>query len=175
MKIPSTEECIELMDEFDMPDNVREHCFAVNRVSMIIAKKLKQKGIDIDLNLVNAASLLHDVDKIHTLENIKLHGTTGHQWLSKKDHSKVGEIVKKHILPHHAESWEEKVVNYADKRCSGGEIVSLDDRYEYIKRRYASYYSEKHKEDAFKLEKEIFDKIDIKPENIRDMIIEISV
>ena len=76
-KIPTTEECFALWDEFEMPGNIRQHSLNVNKVAMIIANKLKEAGEDIDLELVNAGSLLHDLDKIHTLNDITRHGKQG--------------------------------------------------------------------------------------------------
>ena len=92
--IPTTEQCIKLLDEFNVPKNIKEHSFAVNRISISIAKKLKQAGVDIDLDLVNAASLLHDIDKIATLEEIEQHGEKGYKWLAERQHKKVGEIIR---------------------------------------------------------------------------------
>ena len=89
MKIPTTEECIRLLDEFEVPENIRQHCFAVNKVSMILAKELSKAGEDINIDLVNAASLLHDIDKIKTLKNNNKHGELSCEWLSKKGYNEV--------------------------------------------------------------------------------------
>lgn len=165
--IPTTEECIKLLDEFNVPENVRQHSFSVNKVSMFIAKKLKGKGININLDLVNAASLLHDLDKIETLYDMDQHGKLSQKWFNERNHSKVGEVVRRHKTMKYVKTWEDKIVNYSDKRCSGGKIVSLKERYEYIRKTYAEVFEEHHETDSFKLEKEIFNKLDTNPEDIK--------
>ncbi|MBR9691944.1 HD domain-containing protein [Candidatus Woesearchaeota archaeon] len=168
--IPTTKECIELLDEFEVPENIKEHSFAVNRLAMFLAKKLKQVGVDIDLDLVNAASLVHDLDKIPTLKDIPNHGKLSQKWLSERQHKKVGEVVKNHCtnlmkdLKDH--TWEDKVVNYADKRCLGDKVVSLKERFDYIAKTYPVYFKEEHRTKTLQIEKEIFNKLDIKPEDI---------
>jgi len=67
MNLPTHEQCIEILDEHEVPENVRKHCFSVNKVAVFLALKLKQKGIEINIDLVDRASLLHDLDKIKTL------------------------------------------------------------------------------------------------------------
>jgi len=165
--IPTTEQCIQLLDEFNVPENIREHSFAVNNVSMLIAKELEKAGIDVDLDLINAASILHDLDKIETLKEIEKHGKLTFKWLFEKGYAEVGEIIKIHTFPGREVSWESKVVSYADKRCSKDNVVSIEERYQHIKKVYPQYYKDIHKELAFKLEKEIFDRLDINPEDIR--------
>ena len=171
MKIPTTEECKKLWDEFNMPENIRQHTLQVNRLAMLLAKKLKQAGVDIDLELVNAASLLHDLDKAVTLDDLTEHGSKSERWLAEREHKKVGAVVRKHILEHLHEAkdvtWEDKVVNYSDKRVVHNNVVSLKQRFEYLKKRYGSYHQEWHEKKLFAIEKEIFDKIDMNPEDLK--------
>ena len=171
MKIPTTEECYKLWDEYEMPENIRQHSLQVNKVAMIIAKKLKEKGEKIDLDLVNAGSLLHDLDKIETLNDIKRHGRQSEEWLKEKGHSKVGLMARKHIIEHLADDpdpgWEEKIINYADKRVLNDKIVSLDERFDYLRGKYPGYHKKWHEDTMKKWEKEIFEKLDIEPRDIR--------
>ncbi|MBW2995937.1 HD domain-containing protein [Candidatus Woesearchaeota archaeon] len=165
-EIPTTEECIKIMDEFKLPENVREHSRTVNRVAMEIGIALKQAGIKLDLDLVNAGSLLHDLDKIPTLNDIKNHGKLSKKWLSEKQYSKVGEIAENHGIPDDNLAWESKIVSYADKRVQFNKVVSIKQRYEFIRKKYTTFKQE-HEDFAYRLEKEIFDKLDIQPEDIK--------
>lgn len=146
MKLPTHEECMRMMDEFNVPENVRAHSYMVNRVAVFLAKKLKEAGEDIDVDLVDRASLLHDLDKIPTLHNGQ-HGRMAMEMLAKKGHSKIGEVINKHlfhsILDNNLKTWEDKIVSYADKICQEDYIVSLDERFEYGKKRYAHHHDHK--------------------------------
>lgn len=174
--LPAREECIKIWDEHNVPENVRQHSFAVNRVAVFLAKKLREKGIRIDVELVDRASLLHDLDKIPTLNNGE-HGHLTRKILSEKGHGAVGEIALKHrfkaILDNGLRTWEEKVVNYADKKCLEGEIVPLEKRFEYGRKRYASFKHSRTKEAELlyiELEKEIFTKIRLDPKKLGDYV-----
>ena len=54
-KFPSREECIAWLKELKMPENILAHVMQVNRIAVFIAKKLKQKGVAVDVDLVDRA------------------------------------------------------------------------------------------------------------------------
>lgn len=174
MKIPTTEECENIWDENKVPQNVREHMIAVNKVAMFLGKKLKEAGENINLELLDKASLLHDLDKIPSLKKGG-HGHMTRDILTKKGHSKVGELAYKHKFGqvNNLRTWEEKIINYADKRCKDDEIVSLKERFDDIAKRYKELVtgdSLKMEKLFYDLEKEIFSKLDIKPEELKQNI-----
>ena len=61
--IPSREECLNLMDRYGMLENIVSHSLEVAKVALFISIELNKKGQSIDLDLVEAASLLHDLAK----------------------------------------------------------------------------------------------------------------
>jgi HD superfamily phosphodiesterase len=69
--LPTVEECKRLWDEFMVPENIRRHCSIVSKIAVFLAEKLKDKGLDIDVVLVERASLLHDLLKIATIESFQ--------------------------------------------------------------------------------------------------------
>ena len=154
-KIPSREECLEILKTSKTPSNVIEHCKAVCKVAEDIADNLIKKGIKVDKKLVIAASLLHDVvreKKDHVMEGANL--------IRQMGYPEVAEVISKHSLyrieeplqqPH---TYEEKIVFYADKRAKGSEIVSLEERFRDLKIRYDVDFT---KEYAFakKMEEEL--------------------
>ena len=175
MKLPTHKQCLELLDEHNVPDNVRKHSFAVNKVAVFLAKKLKEKGIRIDVELVDRASLLHDLDKIPTLGTHD-HGKMTREILSTKGYPELGRIIHNHLysaLLIDGLTWEEKIVNYSDKRCTEDNIVTLDSRVKYIKEKYAKKYKDVN-EDAENrlrsLETEIFSIIGLDPEKLGEYI-----
>lgn len=174
INLPSKKECIELIQKHNDTDRVYRHSLAVNKLAVFIAKKLKEKGISVNIELVDRASLLHDLDKIQTLSQGHLHGEMSAGMLNGMGYPEIAEVVKNHSsasLKNVAKlSWEAKIVNYADKRCLVDEVVSLEKRYEYGLKRYPDSVTLEQKEINLKLEKEIFDIIGIKPEEVGMMV-----
>jgi putative nucleotidyltransferase with HDIG domain len=176
MKPPNKKECLELLKKYNTPENIIKHSLKVNEISVFLAKKLKQKGIKIDIDLLNAGSLLHDIKKWDEIRNNKIssHGFDGYN-LFKNKLPKLADVIKKHMLYQipYLKTWEEKIVHYADRRVNHDKIVSLEKRFDYLNKRYPAIDKKKRKkiyELNKKLEKEIFSKIDIKPEEIEEFI-----
>lgn len=61
-KIPTEEECHELMARHSMLPNIVEHSLQVMRVSVAITDNLKE-DVSVSRDLVIAGSLLHDITK----------------------------------------------------------------------------------------------------------------
>ena len=128
--IPSREKCFELLKEYRVPENIVAHILQVNRVAMFLAKKLKEKGEKINLELVDAASLLHDLDKHMTFNEDSGHGEKAAEILESLGFAEVAPIVRKHIttavLRSPLKTLEEKLVYYADMRVKGNKIVTVN-------------------------------------------------
>ena len=175
MKLPTKQECIKLWNEFSLPENIRDHILLVTRLSLFLAKKLKKQGIQININLLEKAALLHDLDKMQTVgRDIEDHGLVSSEILLKKGYSKeLAELVRRHrmdIENKPSNSWELKVLRYADARSLGDRIVSIEERFGYVKKRYPHMRKKKYNYIVpllKKLEKEICNKINIKPEELK--------
>ncbi|MGI8928212.1 MAG: HD domain-containing protein [Candidatus Limnocylindrales bacterium] len=100
------------------------------------------RGHAIHVPLVEAAALLHDVDKAlpagHPLKPLG-HGEAGAAWLREQGHDELAGAVANHPVTRladdeHYSLWihdatvEERVVSYADKRATQ-DLVSLDQRF----------------------------------------------
>jgi len=138
--VPTRDECLRLMTHYGMLDNIVHHSLVVTQVALFISMGLNKKGQRIDLGLVEAASLLHDLTKTECLETKEDHAQTGFLLLKKIGYQRVGEIVAEHIqLSKKKDSLmvsEEEVVNYADKRVQHDRIVSLEERFRDLRNRY---------------------------------------
>ncbi|MBD3313178.1 HDIG domain-containing protein [Candidatus Woesearchaeota archaeon] len=174
--LPTRKQCMELLDEHEVPENVRKHSFCVNKVAVFLARRLKEKGIDIDVELVDRASLLHDLDKIATLGQGN-HGQLSKKILSERGYKRLADIVGNHVfeavLDENLSTWEDKVVNYADKRCTEDKIVSLDGRFAYGRKTYPNHDIDKTEEaeSLFRsLEKEIFNIIGLDPNSLGEYV-----
>ena len=134
-KIPSRDECLDILNKNKTSSNVIEHCKTVCKVAEDVADKLIGKGISVNKGLVTAAALLHDVERVkdeHIIRGVKLIKSLGYP--------EVAEVLGKHSLYKQEESppktIEEKIVFYADKRVMRNNIVSLEERFEDLKKRY---------------------------------------
>ncbi len=131
--IPTREECLRLMGEYGMLENIVAHSLEVARVALILSIELNKKGLKIDLGLVEAASLLHDLTKTECLKTKEDHAQTGSQLLKGIGYERIGEVVAQHIWVCQggdpSSVSEEEIVNYADKRVMHDRIVSLEERF----------------------------------------------
>jgi uncharacterized protein len=128
--LPSREQAIELLHKNSCAPQVVRHCIVVADLAVETACKLKEKGYKIDVQLVEAGALLHDLgrSKTHTVD----HAIVGAQIAQSIGLPEaVINIIKRHvgagITQNEAQrlGWpkdiytpqtlEEKVVTYADK------------------------------------------------------------
>ncbi len=174
MQILSESACVKLWDEFSVPENIRVHCRLVAKVAVFLAEKLRAKGVKVDVELVQAAALLHDLMKFHCLRSGGDEYGQVERVLAERGWPEAGSICRKHglfslLLPGELVSWEEKLVFYADKRAKHAELVSIDARLDDLAARYAaSNPTAKAKIEACRpllraLERELFSQIGVSP------------
>ncbi len=161
-----------------MLDHIVQHSIKVADVALSLANALNQAGERLDLALIEAASLLHDIAKKGSIEKGQDHVSTGAALLKDLGYEEISEIVRYHVeLPKKRASsriTEAEVVNYADKRVLHDSIVTLSERFSYIRERYGKDESRLRRitnleEQTIKLEEKIFSKLDIKPSSLKDL------
>ena len=64
MKHPTKEECQKLLNEYGTPAHVQRHCRAVAETAYTIAEELNKNGYNLDLDLIMAAGMLHDIARV---------------------------------------------------------------------------------------------------------------
>lgn len=139
--IPTVAACFQLMDRYRMLDNIRDHSIIVARLSTLLAEEAGRAGVDLSLPLVVAAALLHDIGKTACLDNGRDHAVLGRDICLEHGFTELAGIVGDHVqlrdnhLPLITES---EIVFYADKRVTHEQVVSLEDRHEYILARYGN-------------------------------------
>lgn len=137
-RIPSLRECQVLMNKYMLP-NIIGHSQQVMRVALSIASNLKD-NTNININLINAASLLHDITKAISLKTHEPHDVTGGLLLRDMGFNSVAEIVEEHIFLKIFDPdgvlEEKEIVYYADKRVMHTKIVTVEERINDIKIRY---------------------------------------
>lgn len=153
--IPSINECLTLMDEHDMLDNIRAHSFMVARVAEALISKMnrgKTAQYLPNLNLVLAGALLHDIAKTPCLNNQGDHARMGRDICVEFGYPDIGEIVREHVILYdfspdrylQGKFLAKEIVYYADKRVKHDTIVSLDQRLDYIIKNYGNNNENRH-------------------------------
>ena len=61
---PNREECYQILREQGTPSHVTAHCKAVAAVAYTLAEELNKHGYDLDLDVLLAAGLLHDMARV---------------------------------------------------------------------------------------------------------------
>jgi uncharacterized protein len=140
-RIPSLEECDELMARYSMLPNIVAHSRQVMRVSLAITDNVK-KGVAINRDMIIAAALLHDITKTRSLKTREPHDQSGGELLRELGFVSIGEIVKQHVIlldfDPKARLKESEIINYADKRVMHDRIVSLAERVQDLIQRYGA-------------------------------------
>jgi uncharacterized protein len=140
-RIPSQEDCDELMAKYSMLPNIVAHSRQVMRVSLAITDNLK-KGVSINRDMIIAAALLHDITKTRSLKTREPHDQSAGELLRELGFVSIGEIVKQHVILLNFDPKgrleEREIINYADKRVMHDRIVSLAERVQDLIQRYGA-------------------------------------
>lgn len=178
VRIPSLDECRRIMDHHGMMPNIRRHSFVVARVAVITGQALNEKEGRLNIPLIVAGALLHDIAKTRSLREGGNHVEMGRKMVLEMGYPEVAWIVGSHVDsgPEIADSIDEAaVVNYSDKRVQHDRVVPLKERLKDLVVRYgkAPEKGARLKEMAKnieRLEREIFSRISLSPEDLEFMI-----
>jgi len=140
-KLPNCKEAIRFLKKVGCQPQVIKHCKKVKEVAVEIAKACIKNGSKVNLNLVKAGALLHDVGRCLThdvkhgfyggvlaraagfpeelVKIIERHVGAG---IPKNEAHSLG-LPKKDFIP---ETIEEKIVSYADKLIVGTKKVNFE-------------------------------------------------
>lgn len=137
---PAEKECLDLLSRKGVPENIIAHSRRVCRAAALIGKLLNRRGAALDLDLIAAASWLHDIAKMEGFRTGENHAEGGARILKKMGYGKIAEIVRQHVVldpeAQTGEIGEAAVVFYADKRVRHTELVTLEERFRDLKERY---------------------------------------
>ena len=140
-RIPSREECAELMVQHSMRPNILEHSIQVMHVSLAITDNLKD-DVTVNRDVVIAAALLHDITKTRSLKTKERHDVSGGELLREMGYASIAEIVEQHVVLHNLNLQgrleEREIIYYADKRVMHDKIVTIDERVHDLLQRYGN-------------------------------------
>ncbi len=174
----SRTECLDFLEQIQMAAHIRRHSALVAEVALLLGGLLNRNGSRLDMRLIQAGALLHDVGKERSLLTGEDHAALGAQMLDGMVHPKAAQIVREHIFLEHssleAPITESVLVNYSDKRVMHDQIVTLETRYHDLISRYSK--TPRHRdlmleklELYLELEKKIFSHLAISPQGAEIM------
>lgn len=198
--IPSRKECYLLLKKYRFPDRKLRHVELVAEVSRFLAEKLnsvilrarerserveklkversrlsasRRIARTISLPLLEAAALLHDIDKgipgageTHPKEGVAI--------LRREGYEELADLVAKHSLPAilddeiKPKTWEEKILFLADKMAKD-QVMTVDQRFQLWRDEHISELDkvlDKTYAKVKMLEKEIFTIVGIRPDEV---------
>jgi putative nucleotidyltransferase with HDIG domain len=149
MTVPGRQESAALLLSLDPPAWFLRHSRAVAEVASWLAARMGAAGRQVDRRLVEAAALLHDVDKLLPADDPARrlpHGDGSAAWLARLGHPELRRAVAHHPVTRLLDGvgfrrWaqeaghEERIVAYADKRA-GQRLEPMEDRFAAWERRY---------------------------------------
>lgn len=136
--IPSRQWAHRFMASRGMPAHIARHSEAVRLVSILVARSLLEAGLEIDMQLVDRAALLHDICKADTILHGGDHALMGRKLLEEQGYPRVSEVIGQHVRLESLEVNEAMVVNYSDKRVMHDRVVSLQKRFVDLMDRYGT-------------------------------------
>ena len=144
--LPDVQTCFGWYMELGATHTLLSHVQNVAAIAYQLGLWLEQSGLKVNPLLAHRGGLTHDLSKLQE-QGEKNHAVLAAEFLESKKQYKLAEIARRHLIgdliseetkPH---SWEEKIVNYADKLSEGNTIVSIDERLEALQSRYPDFAS----------------------------------
>lgn len=181
MAIPSRPEAAALLLSLHPAAGLLEHCVVTADVAAFLADAMARAGRPVDRAVVEAASLLHDLDKALPPDDPLRalgHGHAGARWLDAHGHAELSAAVDTHPVDRLAgrpyADWaasttlEQRLVAYADKR-SQRRVVTLDERFARWGRRHpeAAGMLALARARAAELESEVCGLAGVRPDEVR--------
>ncbi len=176
--IPSRDICLTLMDQHGMLPQIKDHSLQVARVALGLGHHLMTHYPDLNLTLVEAGALLHDIAKTECLKTRGNHVSVGEEMVRAMGYESVARIVAQHVRLENAYYQSGRIdetvlVHYADKRVPHEEVVDLEERFQYLKRTYGRSEDiialiEALYQDTLKLEERIFHPLSFSPQALKD-------
>jgi hypothetical protein len=184
MTVPGRVAAAALLMSLDPPPWFVAHARAVAEVAGWLARRIDDGGTTVDRAAVEAAALLHDVDKILPPDDpaqALRHGDGSADWLTRQGHPELARLVASHPVTRLADgetyrrwasfaSREERIVAYADKR-GGQHLESMEARFASWARRYPDTWDATTwhavRARAARLEADVCRAAGVRPEQVR--------
>lgn len=196
INIPSRAQCEQLWEDYHTPAHIRRHCALVGAVARVLAEELVAAGQELNVQLCEAAGMLHDLVRITewkelsfeffdaepSPEDIAVWEQQRARWSPDVPHAEVNAEILRDAYPEVAtivakhsvnsvgqlHTWEEKVVHYADRRVMHDQFASVEKRFADFAERYPSMDPDGHfLELTLELEKQLFELLSMSPDQLK--------
>lgn len=199
VNLPTEEQGLNYFEKYKVPRNIFEHCLRVREVAVFLAQEIEKRGVEVNVHLVNCTALFHDLFKVVGLKELKPNKYHNYVFTSeeiamwrhlkekypnmfegdvayhvlKDDYPELAVAVRNASNPRYKEhTWEELIVHYADWRVFRNEIVSLQERLDYLQEAYPrapalwQVYIEKIKD----MEERLFEQLTFFPDEMVEQL-----
>lgn len=144
MAVPDRSAARRLLAEAGLPDGIVVHSEGVARVAVAAAGLVAEARIPIDGALVEAAALLHDIDKVEISRSGGEHGIVGARRLEEAGHPELAMPVASHPISCLLDDdrfpigWPSVIVAVADRHVAQ-EFVTVDERLDDMRVRHPEH------------------------------------
>jgi putative nucleotidyltransferase with HDIG domain len=144
MAIPDRSAARRLLDDAELPDGIVVHSEGVARVAGCAAQLVADAGIPVDVGLVEAAALLHDIDKVEIRRSGGEHGIVGARRLEAAGYPELAMPVASHPITCLLDDdrfpigWPSVLVAMADRHVAQ-EFMTVDERLDDMQRRHPEH------------------------------------
>ena len=144
MAVPDRATARRLLDEAGLPDGILVHSTGVARVAIAGAGLVAEAGIPVDSRLVEAAALLHDIDKVEIRRTGGEHGLVGARRLEAAGYGELAMPIASHPVgcllddERFPIGWPSVLVAVADRHVAQ-EFITIDERLDDMQRRHPEH------------------------------------
>jgi putative nucleotidyltransferase with HDIG domain len=168
MAVPDRSTARRLLEDAALPDGIVVHSEGVARVALAAAGLVAEAGIPIDSRLVEAAALLHDIDKVEIRGAGGVHGIVGARRLEAAGHPELAMPVASHPITCLLDDdrfpigWPSVIVAVADRHVAQ-EFMTVDERLDDMKIRHPEHAAqiEAARRPAHALEAQVAEALDL--------------
>ena len=144
MAVPDRSTARRLLSEQELPDGIVVHSEGVARVAVAAAGLVAEAQIPVDGALVEAAALLHDIDKVEVQRTGGEHGVVGARRLEALGYEELAMPVASHPITALLDDdrfpigWPSLLVAVADRHVAQ-EFMTIDERLDDMKERHPEH------------------------------------
>ena len=125
-RVPNEKECYELLKFYKVPDKIIKHSLKVAEVSLELYESMDNKAKNIDVGLLRAAALLHDIARME-----KNHAEKGAEIIQSLGYSRLAHPISTHMdiaVDDEKDITEGEILYLADKLVKEDKILPLESR-----------------------------------------------
>jgi putative hydrolase of the HAD superfamily len=174
LRLPDVATCLAWLAEQGASPELIPHVRLVAAVAFRLAERLAAGGKLVNPLLAHRGGLLHDLAKASVREAGKPHDLLGGEMLRARGHDDLARIAERHAVwalldpARRPETWEEKLVCYADRLADGDRLAGVEVRLDGMIRRRPelAVELERYRAAALALEREIAARLKLTSEDL---------